>query len=403
MLFRKEYVEKLLRYKDMDVIKVITGIRRSGKSTIMKQLQDYYSSLGIASDHMLYYNFESYECIDLLDDKSLYIRIKKEISNIKGKCYLFFDEIQNVENWQKCVNAFQVDFPCDIYITGSNAKLLSGELTTYIAGRFIEVKVYPFSFKEFLSGKKEQGINKEAKALFQEYLQYGGMPFVCYLKDPVIFKDYMSGVFSTIVLSDMIARNNIRNPLIMKRVLYYAIDNIGHVISASSIANYLKNERIKVSVDIVISYLKMATDALLIERIPRGDAVEKSLMKTQEKYYISDHGFKQYIFNSNLRDIELVLENIVCIEMLRRGYEVFVGEVMKKEVDFVCKKGEEHLYIQVTYLMPDSSTRDREFASLLLINDNYPKLVVSMDEIDFSQQGIQHRNIIDFLMQDLHV
>ena len=194
---------------------------------------------------------------------------------IQGCCYLFLDEIQNVKNWQKCINALQVDVRCDIYITGSNAKLLSGELATYIAGRFVEIKVFPFSFKEYAAAQKDQNREIISKVLFQEYLQYGGMPFVSYLNDKEKFKEYMSGVFSTIVLNDMISRNNVRNPLIMERVLTYAIDNIGHLISASSIVKYLKNEQLKVSIDTVISYLKMGSDALLFQKTPRGNLLGK--------------------------------------------------------------------------------------------------------------------------------
>ncbi len=229
MLYREDYIQKIAAFKDMDVIKVITGLRRSGKSTIMRQVQEYYKTLGVSSQQLLYYNFESYEYVHLLDDQKLYTHIKDRIRNRKDSVYLFFDEIQNVKNWQRCINALQVEFPCDIYITGSNAKLLSGELATYIAGRFIEIKVFPFSFKEFTAAKKDQKIEKESRILFQEYLQYGGMPFVCYLNDKEKFNDYMSGVFSTIVLNDMITRNNVRNLLIMERVLSYAIDNIGHL------------------------------------------------------------------------------------------------------------------------------------------------------------------------------
>ena len=374
MLYRENYIQKIAGFKDMDVIKVITGLRRSGKSTIMRQVQEYYEKTGISPNQILYYNFESYEYIDLLDDKKLYMHIKNEVQHIQGCCYLFLDEIQNVKNWQKCINALQVDVRCDIYITGSNAKLLSGELATYIAGRFVEIKVFPFSFKEYAAAQKDQ--NRE------------------------IISKVLSGVFSTIVLNDMISRNNIRNPLIMERVLTYAVDNIGHLISASSIVKYLKNEQLKVSIDTVISYLKMGSDALLFQKTPRGNLLGKEVLKTQEKYYICDHGFKQYLFHSNIRDIELVLENIICIEMLRRGYDVSIGEVMRKEIDFVCRKNEECLYIQVSYLMPDSATREREFAPLLLIRDNYPKYVLSMDELDFSQQGIQHKNIIDFLLAE---
>ena len=245
---------------------------------------EYYEKTGISRDQILYYNFESYEYIDLLDDKKLYMHIKNEAHHIQGRCYLFLDEIQNVKNWQKCINALQVDVPCDIYITGSNAKLLSGELATYIAGRFIEIKVFPYSFKEYAAAQKDQNREKESKVLFQEYLQYGGMPFVCYLNDKEKFKEYMSGVFSTIVLNDMISRNNVRNPLIMERVLTYAIDNIGHLISASSIVKYLKNEQLKVSVDTVISYLKMGSDALLFQKTPRGNLLGKEVLKKQEKY-----------------------------------------------------------------------------------------------------------------------
>lgn len=399
MLYRKKYIERILGFKDKDVIKVITGLRRSGKSVIMRQIQEHFVSTGISQDHILYYNFESFECSKLRNSEDLYLDVKAKI-NDQQRYYLFFDEIQNVEDWQRCINSMRVDICCDIYITGSNANLLSGELATYIAGRYIEFKIYPFSFQEYMEAMTEQNLLQDKRTMFMEYLKYGGMPFVCYLEDKTKFKEYMSGVFSTIVLNDIITRNNIRNPQIMERILYYAIDNIGHIFSATSISKYLKNEKINVSVDTVIHYLRIACNALILIKSMRSDLLGKEVLKTQEKYYLTDHSFKQYLFGTNIRDIELILENIIFIEMQRRGYDVYTGDINKKEVDFICTKMDERIYIQVSYLMYDEATRNREFSSLLMIQDNYPKYVLSMDDFDFSQQGIIHKNIIDFLLEN---
>lgn len=400
MLYRKNYIQKIVGFADLDVIKVITGIRRCGKSTIMKQVQEHFKQQGIRNEQILYYNFESFEHIDLLEATALYKEIKNRIKNNKSRSYLFCDEIQNVHHWQQCVNSLQVDFDCDIYLTGSNANLLSGELATHIAGRFVEIKVLPFSFQEYIASQADQNIEKTISEMFQEYIIYGGMPFVCYLEDKSKFAEYMNGVFSTVVLNDMIARNALRSPDVMTRILYYAIDNIGHTFSATSIVKYLKNEHIKVSVDTVINYLGMANTALLLQKVRRKNLIGKEILKTQEKYYISDHGFKEYLFSSNIRDIELVLENIIYLEMLRRGYQVFVGNVEQKEIDFVCEKSGKVIYLQVSYLMPDRSTRERELAPLLCIKDNFPKYILSLDEINFSESGIQHQNIRDFLLNN---
>lgn len=334
----------------MDVIKVITGLRRSGKSVIMRLVQDTLIRNGIQKNQIIYYNFESFIHEELLDAKKLYQAIIKQAQLADGNTYIFLDEIQNVRDWQRCINALQVDLRSDIYLTGSNANLLSGELATYIAGRFVEIKVTPFSFSEFVECSKERGYADSIPKLFQEYVQYGGMPFVCYLDDKSKFQEYMAGIYSSVLLNDIITRHKIRSTEGLERILRYAIEG-------------------------------------------------KELLKTQDKYYVCDHGFKEYLYGDNQRDIELVLENIVYMEMQRRGYQVSVGSILNKEIDFICQKGGTRLYLQVTYMMASPESRTREFAPLLAIHDNFPKYILSMDEFDFSDAGILHRNIRDFLLE----
>lgn len=398
MLNRSDYVEKILSFVDMDVIKVITGIRRCGKSVIMKQVQEALLQKGIKEQQMIYYNFESFLNDNLLDAKKLYQAIHEQAQNTEGKVYIFLDEIQNVYDWQRCINSLQVDIACDIYLTGSNANLLSGELATYIAGRFVEIKVTPFSFREYVDSVIERGRSESVSVLFQEYVQYGGMPFVCYLEDKSKFQEYMGGIYNSVLLNDIITRHRIRSIEGLERILRYAIDNTGRLFSANGISKYLKNERLNISVDTVLNYLRFSQDALLLYKASKHSLEGKELLKTQEKYYICDHGFKEYLYGSNQRDIELVLENIVYMEMVRRGYDVSVGSIMNKEIDFICQKGKERCYLQVTYLMASKETREREFSPLLAIQDNYPKYVLSLDEFSFSDAGIIHCNIKDFLL-----
>lgn len=383
----------------MDVIKVITGLRRSGKSVIMRQVQDTLIRNGIQKNQIIYYNFESFIHEELLDAKKLYQAIIKQAQLADGNTYIFLDEIQNVRDWQRCINALQVDLRSDIYLTGSNANLLSGELATYIAGRFVEIKVTPFSFSEFVECSKERGYADSIPKLFQEYVQYGGMPFVCYLDDKSKFQEYMAGIYSSVLLNDIITRHKIRSTEGLERILRYAIDNVGRIFSANSITKYLKNEKLTISVDSVLHYIRYAQDALLLYKAPKYAIEGKELLKTQDKYYVCDHGFKEYLYGDNQRDIELVLENIVYMEMQRRGYQVSVGSVLNKEIDFICQKGGTRLYLQVTYMMASPESRTREFAPLLAIHDNFPKYILSMDEFDFSDAGILHRNIRDFLLE----
>ena len=320
--------------------------------------------------------------------------------NAKGKVYLLFDEIQNVENWEKSINACRVDLDCDIYITGSNSELLSGEMATLISGRYYQINIYPFSFAEFIQYKKE--IEKidttDLEKLFKEYVEYGGMPPI----QQVAVQDkysYLGDIYNTILLKDIVTRHNIRNSDMLNRILDYVIMNLGKNFSAGNIVKYMKHERRKISKDTILDYLLYSKNACFIHKVPRENIKGKKVLQHNEKYFLVDHGFYQAKYGE-IENIGSILENIVYIELLRRGYDVKIGMINEKEIDFVCTRDKEKLYIQVTYQLENDNTIEREFSGLAKINDNFDKYVLSMDKIDFSGSGLKHRNIIDFLTSD---
>ena len=320
--------------------------------------------------------------------------IQKRVEKIPSKVYLFFDEIQEVEGWEKCINSFRVSLNCDIYITGSNAKLLSGELATYLGGRYVEFVIYPFSFSEFLELYHSIEPNSSEQQAFQKYLVMGGMPYLAnlsYREEPC--RLYLTDLFNSV------QRNNIRDVDLLQRIISYVIANVGTTFSASSMSKFLKSEHRSASVDTILNYIRHCCDAYLFYQVKREDIQGKQILTTNEKYYIVDHGVREAVFGGNMRDINLILENIVFMEALRRGYSVTVGRIGTKEIDFICKKREEKIYIQVTYLLASAETIEREFGVYDSVPDNFPKFVVSLDEFDLSRNGIKHRNIRRFLQE----
>lgn len=396
---RPKYIEKIEDFIDKPIIKIITGMRRVGKSTILTIIKDKILNL-IDNDNKIYINFESIKFININDANSLLKYLEPIIENIEGKIYFFFDEIQVVKKWEKVINGLRVDYDCDIYITGSNSTLLSGELATLLAGRYVEFEIQPFTFSEFVEIFKP--FNQSKEALFNKYILLGGMPFLNYfnLEESPSIK-YLSDVFNTVLVKDVLEYNSIRDVDIFNRILSFVIENNGHTFSANSIRKYLISEDRKVSVDTILNYLEFCNKAYIIKKVSRFDTLGKKVLKVDEKYYLTDHGFRQARGYSNVKDIEKTLENIIYIELLSRGYEVHIGKVNNKEVDFVAKKNNEINYYQVSYIMSEEKTRNREFGALLDINDNYPKIVLSLDTLDFSQKGIIHKNIIDFLLEDV--
>jgi len=403
MLKRDEYIKKIVPFIDKDVIKVLTGIRRSGKSVMLKLLMEELKNRGINENQFIYINFENLKYRKLKNYERLYDFILNKVDDKYKSYYIFLDEIQEVEEWERCVNSLRVDedFKFDIYITGSNAKLLSGELSTYLAGRYIEFVVYPFSFKEFFEIMKEKNKEIDLKEAFQDYVKFGGMPFLHNLDyNFEASMQYLQDLYASIILKDITRRNNIRDTDLLERIINYVVMNIGNTFSATSISKFFKSENRKVATETILNYIKACEEAFLVYRVARNDLLGKKILNVNEKYYIADHGIREAIMENNQKNINQVLENIVYFEMLRRGYNVKIGKVDNLEVDFVCKKNDETIYIQVSYLLASEDTKEREFSVLENIKDNYPKYVLSMDEFDMSRNGIKHMNLIEFLIKD---
>ena len=396
-IIRPKYIKQITQFVDKPVIKVLTGMRRVGKSTLLTMIKDEILK-NIPDNNKIYLNFESAELFDITTAKALHMYLQPVIKKTKGKIYFFFDEIQMVSGWERVINGLRVDKDCDIYITGSNSTLISGDLATLLSGRYTAFEVYPFTFGEFMQIFRNKKIPKEA--LFDKFLQLGGMPFLHYFDlDEVPSFKYLNDVYNTVLVKDVLQYNNIRDVDIFNRILSYVLENIGHTFSANSIKNYFKNEKRAVSIDTVLNYLEYCKNAFIIKKVSRYDMAGKKLFKVDEKYYVTDHGFRQAQGFSNTKDIERTLENIVFIELASRGYEVKIGKLKDREIDFIAQKNDRIFYYQVAYMLTDEKTRKREFGVYKSIEDNFPKYVLSMDHFDFGRDGVIHKNIIDFLLE----
>ena len=401
MIKRELYMNRIRPFIGGELIKVMTGIRRSGKSVMLELIKEELAEAGVAPSQMISINFEDMRYSHLQTATALHDEIIKRAEGIEGKAYLFFDEIQEVEGWEKCVNSLRVALDCDIYITGSNAKLLSGELATYIGGRYVEFVIYPFSFAEFLELYHTIAPSDSIQQCFQKYLLAGGMPYLANLRyEEEPSRQYLTDLFNSVQLKDIVKRNKIRDIDLLERIIAYMTANVGTVISAASLAKFFKNEQRTVAAETILNYVRYCCDAYLFYQVKRQDLQGKQILASNEKYYIADHGIREAVFGGNMKDINLILENIVYMELLRRGYVVTVGRAGEKEIDFVCEKRGEKLYVQVTYLLASEDTVKREFGAYDGIQDNFPKYVVSLDEFDMSRNGIKHRNIRDFLLAE---
>lgn len=399
MIKRDSYMKRIRPFIGTDLVKVLTGIRRSGKSVMLELIKQEILEQGVSEQNFVCINFEDMRFSHLLTAKALHNEVMSCAENITGKVYIFFDEIQEVEDWEKCINSLRVVLDCDIYITGSNAKLLSGELATYLGGRYVEFVIYPFSFVEFNEMYKSLNADISVSDSFKAYLFFGGMPYLGNLRyEKLPVQQYLNDIFVSVQLKDVIKRNKVRDVDLLERIIDYVIGNVGTTFSANSIVKFLKSERRTVAAETVMNYIKYCTEAFLFYQVKRQDLQGKQLLAINEKYYIADHGIREAVFGGNMRDINLVLENIVYMEMLRRGYEVTVGKIGDKEIDFVCEKQDEKIYLQVTYLLASEETIKREFGVFDNVKDNYPKYVLSLDEFDMSRNGIKHFNIRDFLI-----
>lgn len=405
MVQRELYMEKIRRFINRDIIKVISGVRRCGKSYMLNLIIDELEKQGVDKSNIFLINFEENRYLDIEDYNDLDNLIFNLIKGKEGKLYLFFDEIQNVRQWEKSINGYKASLDCDIYITGSNSRLLSGEFAGVLTGRCVEINVYPFSFNEFLDYKFKNlnvDINEELvplyeQSLFDEFFDYGGMPFILGTdeRDKLMV---LSDLFNSIVFKDFIERYKVRDIDILKRLILFMIDNIGNSFSSNSISNFFKSENVSVSHLTIQNYLNCLENTCLFYKVKREDLKGKKLLKVQEKYYLVDQGF--ILANLGLgkrnRDIGKTIENIVFLEFLRHDYEITVGKIKDYEIDFVCRSFENTIYVQVCNELNENNI-EREFRPLELIDNNYPKYVISRDTIDYSCNGIIHLNLIKFL------
>lgn len=402
MIARDLYLEQLRFYIDKPFIKIITGIRRSGKSTVLLLLRDKLLEQGVKPGQIIYVNFESFAFSDLSTAENLYGYISSRIQEDK-KNYLLLDEIQEVKDWEKCINSLMIDFQVDIYLTGSNSHLLSSELATFLAGRYVEIPVYTLSFSEYLQFRSHYTKNGTSLAeSFIRYLRFGGFPAIHTGEYPeeIVYK-IVYDIYSSVILRDTVQRYKIRDIELLERVIRFAIDNIGNTFSGKNVADYFKSQQRKIDINTVYNYLTALEGAFILYRVPRYDIKGKEILKTQEKYYLGDVSILYATMGFKDRLISGILENLVFLELKRRGYAVYVGKSDTREIDFVAQKQNKKIYIQVAYKLDSQATVQREFASLLSVKDQFPKYVVTMDDFwKESIEGIQHFHISDFLLAD---
>lgn len=399
MLIRQSYIDQITPFIDMPLVKILTGIRRCGKSTIMLMLMDELKKRGISEHCIVYFDFDTLKWKNINTKQVFEIIKDKLVPN--ERTYLFFDEIQEIEDWERLVNSFmeEVDYSVDIFVTGSNSRMMSSEISTHLTGRYVPFRVYPLSFAEYLDFRKEYGDLQDLSKEFLRYIEYGGFPVV-HLKPISMGEAYVivKDICSTAVLNDIVKRNQIRKVDQLERIVKYAFDNMGNTFSANAIKGFLTSQRRSIDIETVYNYLSKLEGAYILNRCSRIDLQGREILKTQEKFYLVDNAFKYAVLGYKQDDISQTLENIVYLELRRRGYEVYVGKLGTKEIDFVAEKQGESIYVQVAYLLIDKKTQEREFGNLLQIEDNFPKFVVSMDEVDMSQKGIIHMNIKEFLL-----
>ncbi|AHM57595.1 hypothetical protein EAL2_808p00890 (plasmid) [Peptoclostridium acidaminophilum DSM 3953] len=397
---RDQYLNQLINFKDKPLIKVITGIRRCGKSTLLTLFEEYLMGKGVHEDQIIRMNFESLQFDDITTYKELYLHVKERIASNREKHYILLDEVQQVELWEKAINSFLVDYNVDVYITGSNAYLLSSELSTLLSGRYVEIKMQPLSFKEYLdfNGYEE---TDDINDLFEDYLEYGGLPTVVELKElPDTIAPFLSGIYNTVIMKDVIQRNNVRDPALLESVLKFIAANVGSIVSTKKISDYLTSSGRKTTSDTIDNYLKMLENAFIIYRANRYDLKGKLFLKTYEKYYVVDTGIRNQLTGLRNTDYGHILENIVYFELLRRGFSVSIGKIGNLEVDFVATKADKKIYYQVSASIMDKDTRERELRPLREISDNYEKVILTMDRTIYSDfEGIKNINIIDFLTE----
>lgn len=399
MIERPLYLDKIMPFVDTPFVKILTGVRRCGKSTILKMIiKKIKEEKNVDDEQILNYRFDSMEYEDMTT-KELYLELKSKILQSK-KTYLFLDEIQEIEGWEKVVNTLASDFDVDIYITGSNSRMMSSEISTYLTGRYITFHIYTLSFEEYLMFKKSYMTLKDLKQEFSQYVRLGGFPethLQDYSQDEVytIVKD----IYNSTIFSDIVRRNQVKKIDQLERVVKYTFNNIGNTFSAKSISNYFKSEQRKIDNETVYSYLDKLQKAYILHKCSRYDLQGKNILKTQEKFYLADVSLRYSVLGYTVDSVASSLENIVYLELKRRGYDVYIGKIKDKEIDFVATKQNEKIYVQVTQEIKSEKTQKREYEQLLEIRDNYPKYVVMADDFaGGNYEGIKTMNIVDFLL-----
>ena len=397
MIIRPQYMELLRTYRDVPLVKILAGIRRCGKSTILEMLRDDLLKNGVAADHIISMRYTSEDFDDGMTDKDMYNGIKEQMTG-DGRYYLLLDEVQEIDGWEKAVNSLLENADTDIYVTGSNSKLMSSEISTYLTGRYISIPVYTLSFAEYLEFKKQSGLS--SRELLNEYIRMGGFPIVALGSfDERSAYQIVEWIYTSVITSDITKRHNIANFDLFNRVVRYIVENVGKTFSANAIVKFLKSEGRSLSVEAVYNYLNWLEKAFVIYRCQRYDLQGKSVLKTQEKFYLADSSLKYCIMGFNPKSIAAMLENIVYFELRRKGYDVYIGKNETKEIDFVAVRRDERIYVQVCRRLPEES--DREVANLLEIKDHYPKYVVTLDELAAGNiNGVKIVHLADFLLCD---
>ena len=392
-IIREKYISKIKPFINKPVLKILTGMRRVGKSSLLHIIKDEILK-DVADENKIYINFEATNLLSINNVNSLLEYLKPLLEDVKGKVYFFFDEIQVIDGWEEVISDLKHNRDYDIFLTSSNKKLISN-----LSEKYVEFEIQPFTFSEFKKAFENMELSKEN--LFYKFIQLGGLPFLKYFDlDETPSFEYLNDIYNTVLVKDVLQYNNIRDVDLFNHIFSYVIANVGQSFSASSIKTYLKNKNKNISVDTILNYLEYSNVAFLIKKVPRYDVLSKKTLKVDEKYYLTDHGFRQATGFPITQDIKRILENIVYIELLSRGYEVKVGKVKDKEINFIAKKEKSLSYYQISYKIRDEKIRERIFETYNSITDNFPKYVLSMDHSNFSQDGVIHKNIIDFLLED---
>lgn len=398
MIYRPMYVDKIMRYTDAPFVKILTGVRRCGKSTILKMIMEELKKRGISDKQLLSYRFDSMEYEDMTA-KEMFNEIKSKLCDGE-KTYLFLDEVQEIKHWEKVVNSLASDYDVDIYVTGSNSRMMSSEIETYLTGRYIAFRIYTLSFSEYLTFKKEYSDVKAPREELAEYIRLGGFPATHlqkYSEDEVytIVRD----IYNSTIFSDIVKRNRVRKVDQLERIVKFAFDNVGKTFSAKSISDYLKSERRTIDNETVYNYLEKLENAYILYRCSRYDIQGKELLKTQEKFYLADTALRYSVLGFTMTSVAAMLENVVYLELRRRGYSVNIGKTADGEIDFIAKKQSEKLYVQVTREITSPETEQREYSRLLEIRDNYPKYLLTTDNFaGGNYEGIKTMHVADFLL-----